>query len=72
MPLPTTSQLLAYSNKMTMYASHYENYKHLSTCNIGKVAEAYNTLATDYEWKMRKAIGDLWLYMNDSITELPQ
>jgi hypothetical protein len=57
---------------MTMYASHYENYKHLSTCNIGEVAEAYNTLATDYEWKMRKAIGDLWLYMNDSISELPQ
>jgi hypothetical protein len=71
MPLPTTTQLLAHSNKITMYASQYENYKHLSTCNIGEVAEAYKTLAIDFEWKVRKAISDLWLYINDSITELP-
>jgi len=72
MPLPTTTQLLAYTSKITMYASHCENYKHLTTCNIGEVAEAYKTLATDYEWKVRRAVNDLWLYINDSIAELPQ
>jgi hypothetical protein len=42
----------------------------MADANIGEVGVAYQTIANDYEFKLRKKINDLWLYMTGSTTEL--
>ena len=41
----------------------------MSNANIGELAVAYQTIANDYEFKLRNTINKLWLYTCDSTTE---
>jgi len=52
-----------------MYASQMEHMRSMANANIGEVAVAYQTIANDFEFKLRNKINKLWLYMCDSTTE---
>lgn len=46
-----------------------ESMRSMANTTTAEVAVAYQTIANDYEFKLRKKINDLWLYMTGSITE---
>lgn len=71
MPLPTCEQLVEISTKIALFSSKLETYTKLAENSIGEVAEAYKVIANHYEWKIRNAINSMWLYMNESINEMP-
>jgi len=69
MPLPTQQQIVGMLSECSMYASQMEHMRSMANANIGEVAVAYQTIANDFEFKLRNKINKLWLYMCDSTTE---
>jgi hypothetical protein len=57
-------------SECSVFALQMENMRGMADVNIGEVAVAYQTIANDYEFKLRKKINDLWLYMTGTTTEL--
>ena len=70
MPVPTHQQIVGMLSECSVFASQMESMRSMADANIGEVAVAYQTIANDYEFKLRKKINDLWLYMTGTTTEL--
>lgn len=70
MPLPTAMDIHRLTNELIMLASKVDEMRDLVTLNNSEVAIAYRTLLSDFEFKLRKRINDLWLYTNDSTDKL--
>ena len=69
MPLPTHKQIVGMLSECSLFAQQMEHYRSMSNANIGELAVAYQTIANDYEFKLRNTINKLWLYTCDSTTE---
>jgi hypothetical protein len=71
MPLPTAMDIHKITNELLMLASKVDEMKFLiKNSEQNEVADAYQTLYNDFEWKLRKRINDLWLYTTGSSDKL--